>query len=119
MQMIRTLVWVLLLVALVAFSVANWAERVEVSIWSNLVLETNLPAVVIISFLLGLLPAWLALRANSWRLERKIRNLQGTAPTPVPAATASPAPTATAAPSPSPAARAQEDAGPLTTDDKV
>ena len=129
MQIVRTLVWVFLLVALVAFSVANWAERVEVAIWSELVLETNLPAVVIVSFLLGLVPAWLVLRANNWRFERKIRTLQnnthsshvsGTASTTSAASTATPPPAP--APSPTPAhsdrPRPLEDPGPLTADDK-
>ena len=129
MQIVRTLVWVFLLVALVAFSVANWAERVEVAIWSGLVLETNLPAVVIVSFLLGLVPAWLVLRANNWRLERKIRTLQnnthnahvsGTASTTSAASTATttPAPVPSPTPAQSDRPRPLEDPGPLTADDK-
>ena len=55
MQIVRTIVWVLLLFALLAFSFFNW-KPVEVQIWSNTVLETKLPALVVISFLLGLLP---------------------------------------------------------------
>ena len=59
MQIIRTLVWLVILLGVLAFSFANWDERATVHIWSNLVWETRLPAVVIVSFLLGMLPVWM------------------------------------------------------------
>ena len=55
MQIIRTTVWVLVLVALALFSFNNW-NPVEVKIWEGLIFETKLPALVLFSFLLGLLP---------------------------------------------------------------
>ncbi|MEZ5682164.1 MAG: DUF1049 domain-containing protein [Erythrobacter sp.] len=75
MQIVRTIVWVLLLFALLAFSFFNW-KPVEVHLWSNLVLETKLPALVVISFLLGLLPMWLVHRANKWRMTRRVNALE-------------------------------------------
>ena len=75
MQIVRTIVWVLLLFSLLAFSFFNW-KSVEVQIWSNLVLETKLPALVIVSFLLGLLPMWLLHRASAWRARRRIAALE-------------------------------------------
>ena len=63
MQIIRTIVWVLLLVALLLFSAFNW-KPVEVKIWEGLILETKIPALVIVSFLLGLVPMWLLSRAQ-------------------------------------------------------
>lgn len=75
MQIIRTVVWVLVLFALLAFSFFNW-KPVEVQLWSNLVLETKLPALVVISFLLGLLPMWLIHRANKWRMTRRVNALE-------------------------------------------
>ena len=97
MQIVRTIVWVLLLFSLLAFSFFNW-KPVEVQIWSNLVLETKLPALVIISFLLGLLPMWLLHRASKWRATRRINALEAAttrlatpAPTPAPTAPAPPA----------------------------
>ena len=66
MQIVRTIGWVLLLFSLLAFSFFNW-KPVEVQIWSNLVLETKLPALVVVSFLLGLIPMWLVHRASKWR----------------------------------------------------
>lgn len=78
MQIVRTLVWTVLLVLLLAFSFFNW-KPVEVQIWSNLVLETKVPALVIVSFLLGLVPMWLLHRGVKWRLGRRIGALESAA----------------------------------------
>ena len=77
MQVVRTIVWVLLVVALLLFSFNNW-QPVDVKIWEGLVLETKLPALVIVSFLLGLVPMWLLSKAGKWRLNRKINALEKT-----------------------------------------
>ncbi len=66
MQIVRTIGWVLLLFSLLAFSFFNW-KPVEVQIWSTLVLATTLPALEILSFLLGLVPILLVHRARKWR----------------------------------------------------
>lgn len=92
MKYVRMIVWILLLVALVAFSVANW-RPVEVKIWDGLILETKIPALVVVSFLLGLVPMWLIHRGVRWRLERRVSALESahrhavvaqSAPTPLP-----------------------------------
>ena len=75
MQIIRTIVWVLLLVALLLFSVNNW-KPAEVTIWNDIIWQTKLPAVAIISFLLGLLPMWLLHKTAAWRLRRRIGTLE-------------------------------------------
>ncbi len=75
MQIVRTIVWVLLLFALLAFSFFNW-KPVEIQLWSNLVMETKLPALVIVSFLLGLVPMWLLHRASHWRMKRRVNALE-------------------------------------------
>ena len=80
MNYIRTVVWVVLLIALLVFSINNWAT-VDVKIWEGLILETKLPALVVISFLLGLVPMWLLAKAGKWRMQRQIRGLQSTAAT--------------------------------------
>ena len=66
MQIVRTVVWVLLLVALALFSINNWQD-VEVKIWEGLILQTKLPALVLLSFALGLVPMWLLHKGASWR----------------------------------------------------
>jgi lipopolysaccharide assembly protein A len=77
MQVIRTIVWVVLIIALLLFSLNNW-EPVQIKIWDELVLETKLPALVVVSFLLGLLPMWLLSKAGKWRLTRRINALENT-----------------------------------------
>ncbi|MFN6935076.1 MAG: DUF1049 domain-containing protein [Tsuneonella sp.] len=94
MQIVRTIFWVLLLVILLGFSFFNW-KPVEVQIWDNLVLETKVPALVIVSFLLGLVPMWLIHRGAKWRLHRRITTLENAARN---AAVAPPAAPAAAAP---------------------
>lgn len=76
MQIMRTLVWILILALVLVFSWANWDERVTVNIWNNLVWDTRLPALVIVSFLLGHLPMWLYSRGQRWSLKRRIRSLE-------------------------------------------
>ena len=99
MQIVRTIVWVVLLVLLLGFSYFNW-KQVEVQIWDNLVLETKVPALVVSSFLLGLIPMWLIHRGSKWRLQRRISNLElsarnaAVAPPPVATPTATPVPEA-------------------------
>lgn len=78
MQFVRTLFWVLILAALLIFSAFNW-NPVEVQIWTDLVLETKLPALVIVAFLLGLVPTWLLHRGTRWRLNRRISHLEAAA----------------------------------------
>lgn len=75
MQIVRTILWVLLFAGLMFFSFFNWKE-VEVQIWTNLVLETKVPALVIVSFLLGMIPTWLLHRGTKWRLTRRIKALE-------------------------------------------
>ena len=100
MKVVRTIVWVLLLIALLIFSINNW-NPVEVKIWEGLVLETKIPALVVIAFLIGLVPMWLLHRASRWNYDRRIGSLENAARaaamTPV-----APAPTPVAAPEPEP-----------------
>lgn len=75
MQIVRTVIWVLILFGLLTFSFFNW-DPVEVNLWNNLVLETKVPVLVIVAFLLGLLPMWLYHRGLKWRLTRRISTLE-------------------------------------------
>ncbi len=110
MQIVRTIVWVLLLVALLLFSVNNW-NPVEVKIWEGLVLETKIPALVVIAFLLGLVPMWLMHRVSQWYLKRRLGSLETAAarvaamppPAPPPAPTVDPIPAELQAEMPPPA----------------
>lgn len=75
MQIVRTVIWVLLLVALAIFSYANWIP-VSVRIWDNLLLDTMLPAIVVVSFAIGFVPMWLYHRAAKWQFNRRIAALE-------------------------------------------
>jgi hypothetical protein len=77
MQIVRTVVWVVLVIALLLFSLNNW-NSVDIKIWEGLILETKLPALVFVSFLLGLVPMWLLSKAGRWRLNRRINVLENT-----------------------------------------
>ena len=103
MQIVRTILWVALLVLLLAFSFFNW-RPVEVQIWDNLVLETKIPALVLIAFLLGLIPMWLVHRGSKWWLQRRITTLENAARTqaitPAPSPVTTPAPAEPLAPEP-------------------
>ena len=78
MQVIRTIVWVVLLIALLIFSLNNWTT-VTVKIWEDLVWETRLPAVVVLSLLLGLVQMWLLHVTGKWRFKRRISALESVA----------------------------------------
>jgi hypothetical protein len=75
------IVWVLLLTALLVFSFANWDPTVTVNIWRNLVVETKIPAIVVVSFLVGFVPMWMLYRATRWQLTRRIASLEATSRT--------------------------------------
>ena len=78
MQVIRTIVWAVLVIALLLFSFNNWTP-VTVKIWEDLVWETRLPMLVVLPFLLGLVPMWLLHLAGKWRFKRRISALEAVA----------------------------------------
>ena len=103
MQIIRTIVWVSLLIALLLFSINNWQD-VEIKIWEGLILQTKLPALVVVSFLLGLIPMWLLHKGSRWRLNRRIGVLESNVATAnAPIAVPAPVPAFAPAPAPAPA----------------
>jgi len=112
MNFLKTAFWVIIAVALALFTKANWAIApsysgyVPVKLWGDIILETRLPVLIVIAFLLGLLPTWLWGRACRWRLQRKLssaeRALASTTGTAGGAGSASgPAPSIDQAPPPS------------------
>ena len=79
MAIVRTIIWVLLLVGLLVFSIANWPPIVTVRIWEGVVVDTRIPAIVVIAFLIGFVPMWLYHRANKWQMKRRIHTLEANA----------------------------------------
>ncbi|MEP0391297.1 MAG: hypothetical protein ABJ205_14035 [Erythrobacter sp.] len=75
MQIVRTILWVMLACAIMLFSFLNW-NPVEITLWDGFLVETKVPALVILAFLLGLFPMWLYHRSVKWGLDRRIRSLE-------------------------------------------
>ncbi|MGE4429861.1 MAG: LapA family protein [Sphingobium sp.] len=82
MNFLRTAFWVIVAVVLALFTKANWAIApsysgyVPVKLWDDIILETRLPVLIVVAFLLGLLPTWLWARACRWRLQRKLTSAE-------------------------------------------
>jgi lipopolysaccharide assembly protein A len=103
MKILRTALWVVVIVALALFTAFNWTS-VDIQIWESLVLETKLPVLILVAFLLGYGPMWLTHRTTTWRLKRRIASLEASqrsliasqSPAPAPSPAAEPAPVATA-----------------------
>lgn len=94
MQIVRTIVWVALLIAFVALTLLNWDIQLAVLIWPGIVWDTRLPAVIVVAFVLGLVPMWLIHRGSKWRLQRRIAGLENAARANALAAAPAPAPPA-------------------------
>jgi lipopolysaccharide assembly protein A len=71
MQFLKTLFWVILVVALVLFAEANW-NMVTIDLWGNLQADVKLPVLVIGAFLLGFVPTFIIYRARIWSLRRRL-----------------------------------------------
>ncbi|MFO1261445.1 MAG: lipopolysaccharide assembly protein LapA domain-containing protein [Sphingomonadaceae bacterium] len=83
MQLLKTIFWVVIAVALALFTKANWEAaapvipgRVAVKLWGDAVMETRLPVLILWAFLLGLVPTWAWGRAVKWRLRRRLSSAE-------------------------------------------
>ena len=70
MQFLKTVFWVLLAIVGVMFAFAN-SQRVAVSLWSDLVVDTPLWMVALIAFLAGFVPMLILHRATRWTMRRR------------------------------------------------
>lgn len=75
MKILRTIIWVFALLGFLIFAIYNW-QPVELTLWQNLVLETKLPVLAVIAFVLGFVPMWAFHRSVVWGLQRRIRALE-------------------------------------------
>jgi putative membrane protein len=78
MSFLKTLFWVIFLVGFVVFAVNNW-QPVSVRLWGGLWLDTKLPALLGLSFLIGFVPLYILHRTHSFRLRRRIMTLESSA----------------------------------------
>jgi lipopolysaccharide assembly protein A len=78
MSFLKTLLWVIVLVGFVVFAVNNW-QPISIRLWGGLWLDTKLPALLAVSFLLGYVPLYLWHKTQKFRLSRKIATLESSA----------------------------------------
>jgi len=94
MQFLKTLMWVLLAVAIALFASRNWFA-VTLSLWGDIEADIKLPLLLFIFFLAGFLPTWLIMRTKMWTARRRIdameRNLNPIVSEPAPAVAEEPA----------------------------
>jgi len=75
MAFLRTLFWIALTVIIVVFSVRNWVP-VPVNLFGDTVVETKLPMLLLIGFLIGFVPLYAWHRAVKWRHDRKLSAIE-------------------------------------------
>jgi len=71
MSFLRTLFWIVVAVIVALFCFNNWTV-VSIHLWNGLILDTKLPVLLLIAFLLGMLPTLVLWQATRWRLRRQI-----------------------------------------------
>jgi lipopolysaccharide assembly protein A len=71
MQFLKAIFQAFIAVIAAIFAYNNWIP-VTVNLWGGVVLDTMLPLLLLIAFLLGLLPTLLLYRTTRWRLRRKL-----------------------------------------------
>jgi putative membrane protein len=71
MQFLKTLFWCLLAFVAAMFTRNNWTT-VPVNLWGGLIAEINLPLLLLITFLCGLLPMLGYHHAVRWRLRSRL-----------------------------------------------
>lgn len=93
MQFLKALFWFLILGLAAAFAVTNW-HPVEIHLWSGLIADVNLPFLLFVIYLGGLLPMLAIYHTMRWRMRSRIALLEQTvdALRPAPAPVAAPQP---------------------------
>jgi putative membrane protein len=80
MQFLKTLFWCLLAFVAAMFTRNNWTT-VPVNLWGGLIAEINLPLLLLIVFLCGLLPMLAFHHAVRWRLRGRLATSERTVAT--------------------------------------
>jgi len=71
MQFLKILFWCLLAFVAAIFTLGNWTT-VPIKLWGGLIAEVNLPLLLLVTFLLGLLPTMIYYNAIRWRLRNRL-----------------------------------------------
>ncbi|QDP20045.1 DUF1049 domain-containing protein [Sphingomonas xanthus] len=82
MNFLKTLFWVVVAVSLAIFATRNWTD-VSVSLWGGIQADIKLPALLLLTFLIGFLPTYFIMRGRIWSLQRKLMLSQGPTVAPV------------------------------------
>ena len=75
MRFLKTLFWIIVAALVTLFAARNWRD-VTIDLWSNLQLDIKLPILLLLAFLIGLVPTWLAFRAKLWRAGNRATTAQ-------------------------------------------
>lgn len=75
MKILRTIIWVLVAIGFLIFAIYNW-QPVELTLWQNVVLETKVPVLALMAFIVGFVPMWAYYRSVAWGLNRRVRALE-------------------------------------------
>ncbi len=71
MQFLKAIFQAFIVVIAAIFAYNNWTP-ITVNLWGGVVLDTVLPLLLLIAFLIGLVPTLLLYRTTRWRLRRKL-----------------------------------------------
>ncbi|MBD8677199.1 lipopolysaccharide assembly protein LapA domain-containing protein [Sphingomonas sp. CFBP 13720] len=71
MQFLKTLFWALLVGVIVAFALNNMT-MVPLKLWGTLYADVNLPLLLLLTFLAGFVPTFVAHRLTRWRLRQRL-----------------------------------------------
>lgn len=77
MQFLKILFWCLLAFIAAVFTIANWAT-VPIRLWGGLIADVNLPMLLLVTFLIGLVPTALYNLAIRWRLRQRLATAERT-----------------------------------------
>lgn len=75
MSFLKTLFWVIFLVGFTIFAIHNW-QPISLKLWGGMWLDTKLPALIGLAFLLGFVPLYIWHRTHSWQMKRRIATLE-------------------------------------------
>lgn len=77
MQFLKIMFWCLLAFIAAIFTYGNWTT-VQIKLWSGLVAEVNLPLLLFITLLIGLVPTMIYYNAVRWRLRNRLATSERT-----------------------------------------
>ena len=77
MQFLKYLFWCLLAFLAAVFTFGNW-NSVEIHLWGGLIALVNLPFLLLVTFLLGLLPMLFYHLTQRWRLRQRLQTTERT-----------------------------------------